>query len=133
MDLTKGYWPIPVAREDVRMTAFVTPDGQYKFLTLRARYSVILHFCNLDFSDYWGLYRGKHLKVVRKSRPENISQVTSNQTDLCRSTLHNPADDNIPRRLKIVTRGDQQAAAITRFPHHKTSNPQMKNTTKYIQ
>ena len=31
IDLSKGYWQIPVAEEDVRKTAFVTPDGQYKF------------------------------------------------------------------------------------------------------
>ena len=30
-DLTKGYWQIPVAPEDVHKTAFVTPDGQYEF------------------------------------------------------------------------------------------------------
>ena len=32
IDLTKGYWQIPVAPEDVYKTAFVTPDGQYEFL-----------------------------------------------------------------------------------------------------
>ena len=31
IDLTKGYWQIPVAPEDVYKTAFVTPDGQYEF------------------------------------------------------------------------------------------------------
>ena len=31
IDLSKGYWQIPVAEEDVRKTAFVTPDGQYEF------------------------------------------------------------------------------------------------------
>ena len=30
-DLTKGYWQIPVAPEDMHKTAFVTPDGQYEF------------------------------------------------------------------------------------------------------
>ena len=33
-DLTKGYWQIPVAPEDVYETAFVTPDGQYEFLRM---------------------------------------------------------------------------------------------------
>ena len=28
IDLTKGYWQISVAPEDVYKTAFVTPDGQ---------------------------------------------------------------------------------------------------------
>ena len=32
--LTKGYWQIPVAPEDVYKTAFVTPDGQYEFLRM---------------------------------------------------------------------------------------------------
>ena len=32
IDLTKGYWQIPVTPEDVYKTAFVTPDGQYVFL-----------------------------------------------------------------------------------------------------
>ena len=32
MDLTKGYWQIPVAPEDVYKTAFVISDGQYEFL-----------------------------------------------------------------------------------------------------
>ena len=27
IDLTKGYWHIPVAPEDMHKTAFVTPDG----------------------------------------------------------------------------------------------------------
>ena len=31
IDLTKGYWQIPVAPEDVHKTAFLTPDAQYKF------------------------------------------------------------------------------------------------------
>ena len=31
IDLSKGYWQIAVAEEDVRKTAFVTPDGQYGF------------------------------------------------------------------------------------------------------
>ena len=34
IDLTKGYWQIPVAQEDVYNTAFVTPDGQYEFLRM---------------------------------------------------------------------------------------------------
>ena len=34
IDLTKGYWQIPVAPEDVYKTAFVTPDGQYEFLRM---------------------------------------------------------------------------------------------------
>ena len=31
IDLSKGYWQIPVAEEDLRKTAFVTTDGQYEF------------------------------------------------------------------------------------------------------
>ena len=31
IDLTKEYWQIPVAPEDVHKTAFMTPDGQYEF------------------------------------------------------------------------------------------------------
>ena len=34
IDLTKGYWQIPVAPEEVHNTAFVTPDGQYVFLRM---------------------------------------------------------------------------------------------------
>ena len=34
IDLTKGYWQIPVAPEDVHKTAFVTPDGQYEFMRM---------------------------------------------------------------------------------------------------
>ena len=34
IDVTKGYWQIPVAPEDVYKTAFVTPDGQYEFLQM---------------------------------------------------------------------------------------------------
>ena len=34
IDLTKGYWQIPVAPEDVYKTAFVTPDGQYEFIRM---------------------------------------------------------------------------------------------------
>ena len=31
IDLTKGYWQIPVALADVHKTAFMTTDGQYEF------------------------------------------------------------------------------------------------------
>ena len=34
IDLSKGYWQIPVAEEDVPKTAFVTPDGCYEFLRM---------------------------------------------------------------------------------------------------
>ncbi|CAB4015681.1 Hypothetical predicted protein [Paramuricea clavata] len=32
IDLSKGYWQIPVAAKDVPKTAFVTPDGTYEFI-----------------------------------------------------------------------------------------------------
>ena len=35
IDLSKGYWQMPVAPEDVYNTAFVTPEGQYEFLWMR--------------------------------------------------------------------------------------------------
>jgi len=34
IDLSKGYWQIPVAKEDVSKTAFVTFDGSYEFLRM---------------------------------------------------------------------------------------------------
>ena len=34
IDLSKGYWQIPVAEEDMHKTAFVTPDGCYEFLRM---------------------------------------------------------------------------------------------------
>ena len=34
IDLSKGYWQIPVAEEDISKTAFVTPDGRYEFLRM---------------------------------------------------------------------------------------------------
>ena len=34
IDLTKGYWQVPVAEEDVYKTAFVTQDGSYEFLKM---------------------------------------------------------------------------------------------------
>ena len=34
IDLSKGYWQIMVAKEDVPKTAFVTPDRCYKFLRM---------------------------------------------------------------------------------------------------
>ena len=34
IDLSKGYWQIPVAKDDVHKTAFVTPDGRYEFLRM---------------------------------------------------------------------------------------------------
>ena len=32
INLSKGYWQIPVAEKDIKKTAFVTPDGTYDFL-----------------------------------------------------------------------------------------------------
>ena len=32
INLTKGYWKIPVVTQDVYKTVFVTPDGQNEFL-----------------------------------------------------------------------------------------------------
>ena len=34
MDLSKGYWQIPVAEEDIEKIAFVTPNGTYNFLRI---------------------------------------------------------------------------------------------------
>ena len=34
IDLSKGYWQIPVEKDSIEKTAFVTPDGVYKFLKL---------------------------------------------------------------------------------------------------
>ena len=34
IDLSKGYWQIPVAEEDIFKTAFVTTDGTYEFLRM---------------------------------------------------------------------------------------------------
>lgn len=34
IDLSKGYWQIPVSKQDVHKTAFVTPDGTYEFLKM---------------------------------------------------------------------------------------------------
>ena len=34
LDLSKGYWQVPVAREDIPKTAFITLDGAYDFLKM---------------------------------------------------------------------------------------------------
>ena len=34
LDLSKGYWQIPVRKEDISKTAFVTPDGHYEFIKM---------------------------------------------------------------------------------------------------
>ena len=34
IDLSKGYWRISVAEENIEKTAFVTPDGKYDFLRM---------------------------------------------------------------------------------------------------
>lgn len=34
IDLSKGYWQIPVANEDIDKTAFVTQYGHYEFLKM---------------------------------------------------------------------------------------------------
>ena len=37
IDLSKEYWQIPVAKEDIEKTAFATPDGTYDFLRIPFR------------------------------------------------------------------------------------------------
>ena len=34
INLSKGYWQIPIAEKDIHKTAFVTPDGCYEFLSM---------------------------------------------------------------------------------------------------
>ncbi|XP_076435072.1 uncharacterized protein LOC143274949 [Babylonia areolata] len=34
IDLSKGYWQVPIPEEDIPKTAFVTPDGTYEFLRM---------------------------------------------------------------------------------------------------
>ena len=34
IDLSKGYWQIPLTQEDIHRTAFVTPNGCYEFLRM---------------------------------------------------------------------------------------------------
>ena len=34
IDLSKGYWQVPVAEADIAKTAFITPDGSYEFLKM---------------------------------------------------------------------------------------------------
>ena len=34
IDLSKGYWQIPVAEEDIPKTGFITPDGVFEFLRM---------------------------------------------------------------------------------------------------
>ena len=34
IDFSKGYWQISVAEEDMKKTAFVTPDGNYEFIRM---------------------------------------------------------------------------------------------------
>ena len=34
LDLSKGYWQIPVVAKDIPETAFFTPDGTYEFVKM---------------------------------------------------------------------------------------------------
>ena len=34
IDLSKGYWHLPVAKQDISKTAFITPDGTFEFLRM---------------------------------------------------------------------------------------------------
>ncbi len=34
MDLTNGYWQVPIAKQDVQKTAFITPFGLFEFLVM---------------------------------------------------------------------------------------------------
>ena len=34
LDLAKGYWQVPVTKEDCPKTAFITPKGLYRFCVM---------------------------------------------------------------------------------------------------
>ena len=63
IDLSKGYWQMTIAEEDIQKTAFVKPDGSYEFFKMpfgminsaatlkRAMKKLLEDLANVDF--YW--------------------------------------------------------------------------------
>ena len=53
IDLTKGYWHIPVIPQDVYKTVFVTPDEQYEFLwmPLGGLKKILVRFSGAGFQE----------------------------------------------------------------------------------
>ena len=51
IDLSKGYWQIPVSPKDIAKTAFVTPDGAYEFENLKNAFR---------YDEFWGYLGASH-------------------------------------------------------------------------
>ena len=57
MDLSKGYWQIPMAEEDIHKTAFVVPQGHYEFLRMPFGLVNSGQLLRDDSENYWQMYQ----------------------------------------------------------------------------
>ena len=50
LDLTRGYWQVPMGKASCNKTAFVTPAGQFQFTVSIYSYALWTQWCKIDIS-----------------------------------------------------------------------------------
>ena len=82
LDLTKGYWQVPVHPNSQQKTAFVTPFGKYEFLTMPfglvgapATFQRLMNEILADISTFTAAYLDDTV-IFSRSWPEHLNHIT---------------------------------------------------------
>ena len=82
LDLTKGYWQVPVHPNSQQKTAFITPFGKYEFLTMPfglvgapATFQRLMNGILADISTFTAAYLDDTV-IFSRSWPEHLNHIT---------------------------------------------------------